>query len=253
MKKHLPIIIGLIGVVLTGLTVYYQIFHKETITLNIERVNSTLLTRPLHIEGLKASYTFHDSIKVKKLWETTFVIRNTGKTTILGEGFSTKNIKDDGLPFRIINCEKLLSATITNCNNSSHLGNRKIYFSQWKQNEYVEITLITEGQKAPYLKISDRDIIDSEITYSEYSPKVIESNQKLIDSVPSGIANFLKWSFVVIVGMMILAVPFGIYDEQKRFKNKPEQTFRVWEQVFIGIMMLITILIFFASPLLWMF
>ena len=259
MKKNSSILIALIGVVLTALIGYYQIFHKDTITLNIERVNSTLLTKPLHTKGLKASYTYRDSIIVKKLWETTFVIRNTGKTTILGEGFPSKNIKDDCLLLRISNCEKLLSATITNCNNSARLDERKLYFTQWKEDEYVEITLITEGKKAPYLRISDRDIIDSKITYSEYSPKVVESNNKLIDSVPKGIASFFKWFYTLIVVVLLLTMPFVVTDNpklpwgKKDEDDEDQKNNSVWEKVSIGIIMFFVVLLYFAPPLLWMF
>lgn len=197
------------------------------------------------------------------MWETTFVIRNTGKTTILGDGFSSKNIKDDCLPFQISNCEKVLSATITNCNNSSKLDDCKLYFTQWKQDEFVEIALITEGEEAPYLRISDRDIIDSEITYSEYSPKVVESNKKLIDSFPKGIATFLKWLHVVFVAMTILVIPFLIYDDVKKSKKKEEQEeqeeqkeqkeFSVLETVIIDVIAFLAVILFIASPLLWMF
>lgn len=246
MKKYLSILIGLIGVILTGLTVYYQIFHKDTITLDIERVNSTLLTKPPHTKGLKASYTYRDSIIVKKLWETTFVIRNTGKTTILGEGFSGKNIKDDCLPFQISNCEKLLSASITNCNNSAHIGDRKLCFTQWKQDEYVEITLITEGKKAPNLRISDRDIIDSKITYSEYSPKLDISKRKLIDSVPSTLSKILKWLYVAIMVIVFLSIIFfGIPEELKKTSAKSEKV--------VFVISIIIAFLFLALPLLWMF
>ena len=95
MKKYLTIFFTIIGVVIAGISLYYQIFYKEKISLNIEKVTTTLLTRPLHIEGLKVSYTYHDTINVEELWQTTFVIRNTGTKTILGEGFAGKNIKNN--------------------------------------------------------------------------------------------------------------------------------------------------------------
>lgn len=265
MKKNLSIIITLIGVVLTGLIGYYQIIHKDIITLDIEKVNSTLLTRPLNIKGLKVSYIYHDSIRVKKLWETTFVIRNTGKTTILGDGFLGKNIKDDCLPIQITNCEQLLSATITNCNNASRLDKGKLYFTQWKQNEYVEIKLITEGKKSPSLIISDRDIIDSEITYSEYSPKVEMSNKKLIDSIPRGLANILKWFYSVVMGLSFLSSPFVLYysmkeDSKKTNKNgdinihtENQDDIGVLGKVIVGIFTILIFFLFFGSPILWMF
>ena len=196
------------------------------------------------------------------MWETTFVIRNTGKTTILGEGFSGKNIKDDCLPIQIANCEQLLYATITNSSNSSRLDKSKLYFSQWKQDEYVEIKLITEGKKSPSLRISDRDIIDSKITYSEYSPKVDESNKKLIDSAPKGIAIFFKWFYTVIVAFMLFVMPFAVANDLKAPWEKKDEDDEdredqkkngVWDKVILGIIMFLGVLLYFAPPLLWMF
>ena len=59
MKKYLAIFFTIVSVVIASLTLYYQAFYKETVSLNIERVTATLLTRPLNVEGLKASYTYH--------------------------------------------------------------------------------------------------------------------------------------------------------------------------------------------------
>lgn len=245
MKKYLTIFFSIIGVIIAGVGVYYQAFYKERIALDIERVTSTLLTRPLNIEGLKVSYTYHDTINVEKLWQTTFVVRNTGSKTILGEGFDGKNIRNTHIPILIDNCTQLLSATISNCNNNAILMNNRLYIPQWRPDEYVEITVISEGPNAPNLKISDREIVDSEITYSIYSPKPDMSNKKMIDYLPKGVADFLKWSIVITIVIMSVV---SIVQFRKQLKTIPG----VSTKIFTLIAWLIIVIIF-ALPLLWIF
>lgn len=245
MKKYLTIFFTIIGVVIAGISLYYQIFYKEKISLNIEKVTTTLLTRPLHIEGLKVSYTYHDTINVEELWQTTFVIRNTGTKTILGEGFAGKNIKNTYLPIHIENCIQLLSTSITNCNNDATLMNNHLYIPQWRPNEYVEITIISEGPNAPDLKISDREIVDSEITYSVYSPKIDLSNKKIIDYLPKGLAIFFKWSIVFTIFIMSITSIIQIRKQLKTIQG-------IGIKIFTFIAWLIIVLIF-ALPLLWIF
>ena len=245
MKKYLTSFLPIIGVIIAGIGVYYQAFYKETVSLNIEKVTATLLTRPLEIEGLKVSYTYHDTINVEKLWQTTFVLRNTGSKTILGEGFVGKNIKNTYIPILIENCTQLLSATVSSCNNDASLINNRLYIPQWRPNEFTEITVISEGPTAPNLKISDREIIDSEITYSVYSPQPDVSNKKLIDYLPKGISDFLKWSVVVTIILMSIA---SIAQIRKQLRTTTGNS----AKVFTLIAWLIIVFIF-ALPVLWMF
>ena len=51
MKKYLTIFFSIISVIIAVVGVYYQAFYKERTALNIERVTSTLLTRPLKNYG----------------------------------------------------------------------------------------------------------------------------------------------------------------------------------------------------------
>ena len=139
MKKYLTLVFTIIGVIIAGIGVYYQIFYHEKISLDIKKITSTQLTRPLNIDGLKVAYTFHDTINVNQLWQTSFVIRNTGSKTILGEGFVDKNIRKNYIPINIESCKQLLSAQITNCNNGVTFVNKRLFITQWRPDEYVEI------------------------------------------------------------------------------------------------------------------
>ena len=121
----------------------------------------------------------------------------------------------------------------------------RLYIPQWRPDEYVEITVISEGPSAPNLKISDREIVDSEITYSTYSPKTDMSNKKMIDYLPKGIADFLKWS--IVIAIIVLSI-VSIVQFRKQFKTIPG----VGTKIFTLIAWLIIVIIF-ASPLLWIF
>ncbi len=245
MKKYLKIFYFALTIVIAALGLYYQVFYKERISLNVETVSTTLLTRPFHIEGLRASYTFHDSINVERLWQTTFVIKNTGNKTILGEGFSNKNIRNSYIPLKFEKCNRLLSTKLTNSNNDAFLINNNLYISQWKPNEFCEIMVISDGLDSPCLTICDRDIVDSEITYSVYSPKTDTSNKKLIDYLPNFIKVTLKWIIVAIIITVSLA---SIVEVIKQTKKQSGVLVIV-----LTIIACLIIIAIFASPLLWIF
>lgn len=245
MKKFFWGLVTFLGLVFTVLTFYYQVIRKEVTSINVERVNAVLLTRPLNINGLKVTYTYNDTIDVKELWQTTFLIRNTGDKTILGEGFAGKNIRDTHIPIVIRNCNQLLSATVSDNSNGATLSKDRLYIKQWRPNEYVEITVISEGPNPPSLNISDREIMESEITYSVYSPKQDLSNKRLIDWLPNWLAFVLKWIITIIIVAGVISLIFQV---PRELKKVPELWIR-----FFSLILFIGFMLFFASPLLWIF
>jgi hypothetical protein len=237
-------LIGLIAIVVTIGISWYVNREKRTI-LNIEKVSEILLTKPLNVEGITSSYMYNDSIEVKNLWRTTFVIRNVGERTIYGSGFSEQSIRDSHIPLSVENCEKVLSTIVTNENNSScMLVPLQLIITQWKPKEYVEITTLTDGNNPPNLIINDREIKDSEITYSVYSAEKINENQKWIEHFPKGLANTLKWIIVVVMVFLFIAAVFTIPDQVKTAsKGQKVLTLVLW--LFFMIILL--------CPILWMF
>lgn len=244
MKKYIWGVVTVSGVVIAALSFYYQFIKKEIVSLNIERVNAVLLTRPLDIKGLSVTYTFNDTIEVKELWQTTFLIRNTGDKTILGEGFAGKNIRDTHIPIVIRDCNQLLSATISDNSNGATLSKDRLYIKQWRPNEYVEITVISEGPNPPSLKISDREIMESEISYSVYSPKQDSGKKRLIDWLPNWFAFVLKWFLVIFITIGTISLLF--FQLPRESKKVPELGIKIF---FALLVLLVSLL--FASPLLW--
>ena len=245
MKKNLATFIAILTAIITGIGVYYQVFYREFISLNIERTSATLMTRPLNIEGLKVSYRFHDSIDVKNLWQTVYLIKNTGDKTILGEGFEGRNIRNSYIPLKIDGCQKVLSATISKTNSGVSLHGEKLMISQWKRGEYIEITIISEGKSFPNLKISDRDITDSEITYTVYSPEQKRQDSKIIDSFPSGIRSIIKWSSIIVLLILTIAIIMQLPKQMKGPESKGAKITSIVLFVIFNILILM--------PLLWMF
>jgi hypothetical protein len=236
--------IGVIAIVVTIGISWYLNKEKSTI-LNIEKVSEILLTKPLNVEGLTANYMYYDSIEVKNLWQTVFVIRNVGEKTIYGSGFSESSISGSHIPLDVENCEKVLSAIITNENNSSFmLKPLQLVIKQWKTKEYVEITMLTEGVESPNLIINDREIKDSKITYSIYSAEKINEKQKWIDYFPKGLVSTLKWIIVVVMVFLFIAAIFAIPNQVKTAsKGQKILTLALW--LFFMIILL--------CPILWMF
>ena len=236
--------IGVIAIVVTIGISWYLNREKSTI-LNIEKVSEILLTKPLDVKGLTSSYMYNDSIEVKNLWRTTFVIRNVGKKTIYGKGFPEQSIRDLYIPFLIKNCEKVLSVIISNENNEAWMAEQlNLGIVQWKPEEYVEITMLTDGDNPPNLIINDREIKDSKITYSVYSVEKINEKQKWIDYFPKGLANTLKWIIVVVMVFLFIAAVFTIPRMVKTVsKGQKVLTLILW--AFFMIILL--------CPILWMF
>ena len=238
------VFIGLIAIVVAiGISWYFN--REKSTIINIEKASEILLTKSLDIESLTANYTYNDSIEVKNLWRTTFVLRNVGEKTIYGSGFAEQSIKDSHIQLKVENCEKVLSAIITNENNKSFMLNPlQLIITQWKPKEYVEITMLTDGEKPPNLIINDRDIKDSEITYSIYSIEKINENPKWIEYFPKGLANTLKWIIISVMVFLFFAAIFTIREQIK--------TATKGQKILTLVLWLFFMIILFC-PILWMF
>lgn len=238
------VIIGLVTIIISILIAWWN--NREKITsLNIEKFNETLLTKPLNIDGLTAFYIFHDSIRVSNLWQTTFVIKNTGNNTIYGTGFQERNTRTGKIPFTVNNCERVLSANVSNANNGAFImESQNIYISQWHPREYIEVTLITEGANSPDLKISDREIKDSHITYSVFSIDETEQKKAVIYYLPKIVSDILKWLVIFVVALMTLGFVMTIPGQVKQAKKR--------EKILTVILWIIVLLVI-MSPILWMF
>ena len=238
------VLIGLAAIIISILIAWWNNREKVT-SLNIEKFNETLLTKPLDIEGLSALYIFHDTIRVSNLWQTTFIIKNTGNNTIYGEGFQERNTRTGNIPFTVNDCERVLSANVNNANNGAFImGSHNLYITQWHPGEYIEITLITEGENSPNLKISDREIKDSHITYSVFSIDETAQKKTIINYLPKIIADIVKWLVVFVIGLMIIGFCITIPEQ---IKNNTQ------DQKVLTIILWIIVLFIIMSPILWMF
>ena len=236
-------IIGVIAIIVSIIIAWWN-NHEKSTTLNIEKLNTTLLTQQPDVNGLTVSYIYHDSIEVMNLWRTTFVIKNTGEATIYGDGFNEQNIRKGVIPLIIKECDEILSFNISSSNNSAVLERNSLKVHQWRPGEFVELVLLSEGEKSPFILISDREIKDSNITYSTYSPEENKKDYKMVDKMPKWIADVMKWSYTLIFGLMTIGLLISFPAEMKK-NNKQGKiiTIIVW-----GIM-----IVFCLTPMLWMF
>lgn len=234
-----------IAAIIVTIFIAWYFNHDKTTSLNIEEVNATMLTQDLDIEGLTIQYLFRDSIEVKNLWKTLFTIKNTGEQSLYGKGFSDINVKDGIIPLVVNDCNVVLNVNMTNNNNGCILNNKgELIVTQWKPNEFVEIELLTEGEKAPTLQINPRLIKDVNITYSTYTPSNINITPKIIDKFPTTLKNIIKWAIVVIMIIMIIG---AITQMPSQLKGKPASV--KISTIFLWCFVLFII----VCPLLWMF
>ena len=136
-----------------------------------------------------------------------------------------------------------MSATVSDNSNGATLSKDRLYIKQWRPNEYVEITVISEGPNPPSLKISDSEILESEISYSVYSPKQDSGKSSLIEWLPNWFVFVLKWFLVIFIAIGVISLLIQIPKESRKI---PEIGIKI---ITIMIGLLFTML--FASPLLW--
>jgi hypothetical protein len=194
MAAIVTIVAGLIGI--------YFALHEKQIKLDIQTVNSENLTAHETVQNLSIKYYYLDSIEVNNLWKTKWIIRNVGDKTIVGTG-SENQLLNDGLPLHFKNKCRVLSLDITSSSNDAILKNQKLLFKQWRRDEYVELTAFIESNNQPDIYISDRDIIDSEISYSTYTSK--REYNSIADHLPIWLNKTLKVIYLVLCVFMILA------------------------------------------------
>jgi len=251
LKLILSFLVGAATVAGVAMTIYFQFIHKDVIELEVKTIDKTQLTKTPDENGLTVQYVYQDSI-VKNLWKLRYVISNVGTKTIIAKG-NNKNTILDHLPIVFKDSIKILSADINKSNFPVHLEslNSNIInmdFKQWKKSEFIDIIIIAENfsQTDPIISMDERDIIDSKIAFSEYKPSEENIQKKLIDYLPKGFANFLKWIIVCVICIMDIVAIVAINKQLKEDPNPKSMklfTFTVW--------LIITIL--FSIPLLWIF
>lgn len=246
-------LVGFATIVGLGLTIYFQFIHKDVVKLEVKSIDKVQLTNTHNIEDLTIKYLYQDSIEVNNIWKIRYVISNIGSKTIIAKG-NNNNILHECLPIIIKDSVKILSLNIesdfpitTRQENNTIL----LDFKQWKESEYIDIVALVENKVNvnPFVSIDERDIIDAKINYSEYKPTEINENKKIIDYLPKGVANFLKWAIAIIIIIMDIVAIWAI---NKQFKEDINIKSSKFVGVFTFIIWLI-ITILFSTPLLWMF
>ena len=197
MKKILQFLggIGTIVTIITGVLSLYFLFKKENPKLEVTTYSEQLITQQHDIENLQATYIYKDSLEVDNLWQVKYIIRNIGKSTIVGRGENSTLI-DTGIGYSFSNDANVLYCDITNNVIDATLENDFIVFQQWKNDEFVEISALIESSECPQFKINHRDIIDADVKYSQFA--IHGSNdKKLIRFVPQEYASRLRYIWLI--------------------------------------------------------
>ena len=229
-------------IVLAALPVYYN--RTKTTSLEIKKISEVELTRPLNVARLTSSYLY-DSIRVEHLWQTSFVIKNVGENTLYGEGFDSKNIRNNALGLEIKNCDTLLSVAVMDNTVSASLKGDSIQFVQWRPNEYIELLLLSDGQVAPEIIINDRDIQNATISYDTFSPKESLAPQRFVDRWPKGLSKVIWWIVLVFEILSLLVLVLAMVMQLMKASSKEEKKSNIYVFVWILIMVLL--------PMIWMF
>ena len=230
--------IGKIATIITivgGLVAIYFAFYEKQVKLDIQTTTAENLTSHETIQDLSVKYYYQDSIEVHNLWRMQWVIRNTGDKTIVGAG-NDSQLLNNGLPLRFSNGNQVLSLRINNSNNNAILRDTCLWFQQWRRGEYVELTAFIENDKQPEIQVSDRDIVDSKISYSKYSPESTMIRSSIIEYLPQWVSKTLKIIYYIFSSIMLLACIAILFSKDNDFSTK---------------MSIIVIYLFMLTPLLW--
>ena len=231
------------------LVALFQLYiHREKQpAIEVKKISEIELTRPLEVAKLTSIYLY-DSIQLDHLWQVSYVIKNTGDVTLLGEGFDNKNIRDNAIKLDIKSCEKLLSIDIINTNTDAELQNgNSLKFTQWRPNEYVEILLLSDGETAPEVTISDREIENVTISNVIYSPKEQLAEKRWTDKFPKALKSTLWWITIVaeVISLGIILIAF--------ISTIIQYTKKQSESISTDVGMFLWIICMLLLPLIWMF
>ena len=232
--------IGKIATVITiigGVVAIYFAFYEKRIKIDVQTSIAENLTSHKTIQDLSVRYYYQDSLEVDNLWRMQWVIRNIGDKTIVGTGSECQLLNEKGLPFHFSSNAQILSLNISNCNNNAILQNDCIQFQQWRKGEYVEIVAFIESDVKPEIRISDRDVVDSEISYSKYTPETISSKNSIIELLPAWLSKTLFAIYLALAAFTVLACITSLFTKGVTTASK------------IG---LTIILAFMLIPLLWL-
>lgn len=255
MKKlfKLEVIGSIASIIALLFFLYFQFIDQEEIIIEVQTINNeTLTTRPTD-NNLTAQY-FFNNIPISRLEKMHFLIKNIGNRTIIGQG-NQKDLLLESLPFYIENNEnknyKILDIEIINIDSPctlelDSLSNFNLSFKQWESDEYVEIIAYIQNNSAlqfPKFLISERDILETEIIYTQFQIK--NERKKIIDFFSLKIQNVLFWSAIILFSILIIIT---ISEIIKQIKNAEINS--LWFKITMTIIGILIILIE-MSPFFW--
>lgn len=234
-------VVGLLSLVFAGVSYYFN--REKSTSLEIKRVGDVELTKPLNVDKLSSLYFYDDSIPVQHLWQSTFVLTNCGEQTLLGKGFTARNIREDALKLHFSNSH-ILSLEVVTTNSDISLIGDALLFSQWKPKEYVELKVLSDGSTAPDMSINEYDIQNGTVIYTKYSPDEKEMKRSIADRLPYAATQGLWWVTIIYFTLMLL------YFLIKGTKEYRKQQGKIAKVAFVVIWVIMIALLY--APLLWM-
>lgn len=246
-------LISIVAVFATLYSFYLQVKSNDPhITVNNAVVSH--LTIPPRVAGLKATYSYRDSV-VSDLWKLEATVNNIGTETIVAIGAKKNITKSNGLylsvlnGFKILNTSQIASSLPANVSveNDTTLF---LGFEQWRKAESVQIGLYLEKKgdrtsKMPMLSLNERQIVDGKVDNIPYRLLKPTYEPLLINSLPLAIKNPLKWLLITVFGILgIIGMPVAAFSELRTPKGKNGK-FKTLLPFVVGA-------IFCLAPLLWM-
>lgn len=220
MRKTIQILITIstfIGCIIAILSFINQIkpINPKIEILEISNDNLTNLPK---IKNLQSSFYYKDSL-ITNLWKLNVSVENIGDKTIVGKG-QNKNIIDDNLTLKINDGFKLIDFSINKSDIPYEIKNKlnevDLNFMQWRTNEKIYITIYAEqiNNKSEHLKLllNEREIIDGIVTTRKLNQQILKE-KRLIDFLPAPLPIISFWVGVIIYGLILLILPFGLFTE----------------------------------------
>lgn len=225
---------GIIGSVASIISLVYIFIPQESkLNLSVQTTNIENLTQSSErIEPeLTVQYQYKGS-QIKNLWKYNIRFINVSKKTIIGVS-NQKNILTDFLSFKENPGLEILDyKNVSNqFNHKLYLDSTglKIYFEQWRPNEYLDYVFYVkaDGNKPnPILfgQLRFRQIVDGDITFGlEQKNTEVKRMTQIIPTqgrqATYVISLIFTGLFIIVFTIFVFLTPFSYYKANKWYKN----------------------------------
>lgn len=215
--QRIAVIIALLASLATVFSVWRQV-KKSTPHITATVIESESLTKTPNVPKLKSSFTYDDRA-VSDFWRLRMLLLNDGESTIIGDGVQ-KNIVKDAVIFSLNGDFEILGIEVENSNFSNKVNllsptQFEITFLQWRKGEELGLRIYLENKskndEKPQFYLSERPIIDGDITVLDNSTISVRLKKPIIDYTHPLVATSSRAITSTVTAIILLTCIIGFF------------------------------------------